>query len=69
MGSLKVSNTGSEDNHHELNSSARTHPFPSSEKGNISGKFQNLKDFHPLEREYNRKISKCRGFPSFEKGI
>ena len=38
-------------------------------KGNTIGKFRNVEDFHPLEREYNRKISKCRGFSSFGKGI
>ncbi len=27
-------------------------------KGNIMGKFRNVEDFHPLEREYNRKTSK-----------
>jgi hypothetical protein len=38
-------------------------------KGNNIGKLQKVGNFHLLKREHNRKITKSRKFPSFEKGI
>ena len=36
-------------------------------KGNIIGKLRKVGVFHPFKRKHDRKITKSRGFPSFEK--